>query len=162
MSASGLIRQTKEVIEYEDKEFSEISKILEVLLEAYNIIYRHIYSELGICVFDIIERSRSSLRNKHANFFLDVALHNPERLTINSILKNMANHYPDSHQSALFIDAFADLLENVLDETERHLGARSTAQIAERIRLESMNIMRFAPDSNLKMSLLGVLNRILH
>jgi hypothetical protein len=160
LSASGLIRKSKEVAEYEDKEFSEISKILEVLFEAYNIIYQYIYTELGIYVFDIIERSRLNLRNDHANFFLDVALHNPERLSINSILINMANHYPDSHRSALFIDAFADLFENVLTETERHLGTRLIAQTAERIRLESTNIMRFAQESDLKMRLLGVLNRI--
>jgi hypothetical protein len=162
LSASGLIRKTKEVAEYEDKEFSEVSNILEVFLEAYNIIYRHIYSELGIYVFDIIEHSRLNLRNNHANFFLDVALQNPERLTINSILKNMANHYPDSRQNALFIDAFADLFENVLAETKRYLGARLTSQTAERIRLESTNIMRFAQESDLKMRLLGVLNKISH
>ena len=74
----------------------------------------------------------------------------------------MANHYPDSHQSALFIDAFADLFENVLAETKRFLGTRLTAQTAERIRLESTNIMRFAQESDLKMRLLGVLNKISH
>jgi len=148
------------LFEYEDKEFSEVSKILEVLFEAYNIIYQHIYAELGIYVFDIIEHSRLNLRNNHANFFLDVALHNPERLTINSILKNMANHYPDSHQRALFIDAFAELFKNVLTEAERYLGTRLAAQTADRIRLESTNIMRFAQESDLKMRLLGVLNKI--
>ena len=79
---------------------------------------------------------------------------------MNSILKNMANHYPDSHQSTLFVDAFADLFENVLAETKRYLGTRLTAQIAERIHLESTNIMRFAKESDLKLRLLGVLNTI--
>lgn len=160
LTASGLIRKTREVAEYEDKEFSEVSKILEVFFEVYNLIYQHIYAELGIYVLNIIERSRAHLRNNHASIFLNVALHNPQRLTINSILKNMANHYPDSDQNALFIDAFADLFANVLAETKRYLGTHLTAQTAERIRLESTNIMRFAKDSDLKIRLLGVLNRI--
>lgn len=160
LSASGLIRKTKEVAEYEDKEFSEISKILQVLFEVYKIIYKQIYAELGVYVLNIIARSQISLRNNHKNIFIHVALDTPEQLTINSILKNIANHYPESHQRALFIDAFADLFENMLAETKRYFGSRLTAETAERIRVESTNIMRFAKESELKMRLLGVLNKI--
>jgi hypothetical protein len=160
LNAAGLIRQTKEVAEYEDKEFSEISKILEVFFEVYKIIYNQIFYELGIFALNLVRRSRNNLKNSYRNLFTDVPLDTPERLNLSTILRNIARHYPNSNEKAMFIDAFAALFDNLIGELERYLGRRLSAETAEQIRVRSSNIVRFAEDTDLKMRLLGVLNRI--
>jgi hypothetical protein len=160
LNTAGLIRQTKEVAEYEDKEFGEISKILEVFCEVFKIIYEQLFRELGKASIEIIRRSRENLKNHHKDLFLDVALETPDSLNINSILRNIAQHYPGSDQRALFMDAFSALFDNLLKELKRFLGLKLDAETFASIRAGTSNIVRFAKESELKMRLLGILNRI--
>ena len=160
LNAAGLIRQTKEVAEYEDKEFSEISKILDVLIEIYRTIYEQLFNELGIFALDLVHRSLLNLKNSYAKIYENVPLHTPERITNNAILKNIARYYPESNKTARFMDAFAVLFKNLIDELEKFLGEQLAAETAERIRDRSSNIVRFAKESDLKLRLLGVINRI--
>jgi hypothetical protein len=160
LNTAGLIRQTKEVAEYEDKEFGEISKILEVFCEVFKIIYEQLFRELGKASIEIIRRSRENLKNHHKDLFLDVALETPDSLNINSILRNIAQHYPGSDQRALFMDAFSALFDNLLKELKRFLGLKLAAETFASIRAGTSNIVRFAKESELKMRLLGILNRI--
>ena len=160
LNAAGLIRQTREVAEYEDKEFTEISKVLEVLFEVYVIIYDQMFTELGAFAAEIIRRSRANLTNHYNKFFANIPLDTPEGLNINSILRNIANCYPDWDEKTKFIDAFAALFDNLLTEIEKILGRPLAAATANRIRMRSSNIVRFARETDLKLRLLGVLNRI--
>jgi hypothetical protein len=160
LNAAGLIRQTKELAEYEDKEFTEISRILEVFCEVFKIIYGQLFKELGDASLEIIRRSRDNLKNNHRNLFIDVSLETPDRLNINSILRNIAQHYPGAGQKALFIDAFSALFDDLLKESKRFLGLKLAEETFTSIRAGTSNIVRFAEESELKMRLLGVLNRI--
>ena len=160
LNAAGLIRQTREVAEYEDKEFIEISKVLEVLFEVYAIIYDQMFAELGTFAAEIVQRSRANLTNSYDRFFANIPLHAPEGLNINAILRNIARCYPDLDEKTRFIDAFAALFDSLLTEIEKYLGRPLADATADRIRLRSSNIVRFARETDLKLRLLGVLNRI--
>lgn len=160
LNAAGLIRQTREVAEYEDKEFTEISKVLEVLFEIYKIIYDQIYTELGSFSTQIVRRCRTNLKNSYGKFFANIPLHAPEGLNITVVLRNIASCYPDLYDKTLFIDAFAALFDKLIIELENFLGRPLAAETVDRIRLRSSNIVRFARESDLKLRLLGVLNRI--
>lgn len=160
LNAAGLIRQTKEVAEYEDKEFSEISKILDVFFEVYKLIYEQLFNELGVFTLDVIERSIRNLKSSYSKLFDRVPLDTPERITHNAILRNIAQHFPDASANANFMDAFAALFNNLIRELEKYLGEQLAAETAERIRVRSSNIVRFAKESDLKLRLLGIINRI--
>jgi hypothetical protein len=160
LNAAGLIRQTREVAEYEDKEFTEISKVLEVLFEVYTIIYAQIHAELGGFAKEIVRHSRADLTNSYSNFFANIPLDTPESLNINVILRNIARCYPGLNEKTRFIDAFAALFSNLIAELENYLGRPLAAKTTKRIRLRSLNILRFAKETDLKLRLLGVLNRI--
>jgi hypothetical protein len=59
-----------------------------------------------------------------------------------------------------FIDAFAALFSNLIAEIKNYLGQPLTIETMDRIRMKSSNIVRFASETDLKLRLLGVLNRI--
>ena len=160
LNAAGLIRQTREVAEYEDKEFTEISKVLEVLFEVYAIIYDQMFTELGAFAGEIVRRSGANLTNSYHKFFANIPLDTPEGLNMNAILRNIASCYPDSDEKNKFIDAFGALFDNLLTEIEKYLGRPLAAATADRIRMKSSNIVRFARETDLKLQLLAVLNRI--
>lgn len=160
LNAAGLIRQTREVAEYEDKEFAEISNVLEVLLEVYTIIYDQIFIELGAFATEIIQRSRANLTNSYGKFFANIPLHTPEGLNINLILRSISGCYSNSDEKTKFIDAFAALFDNLITELEKYLGHPLASETANRIRLRTSNIVRFARETDLKLRLLGALNRI--
>ena len=90
-----------------------------------------------------------------------IPLQAPEGLNVNAILRNIARCYPDlNEEKTKFIDAFAALYNNLITELDKYLGHPLAAETADRIRLRSSNIVRFARETDLKLRLLGVLNRI--
>jgi hypothetical protein len=58
------------------------------------------------------------------------------------------------------MDAFAAFFENLIVELDVFLGERVAAETVEQIRIRSLNIARFAKASDLKIRLLGTINRI--
>jgi hypothetical protein len=160
LNAAGLIRQTKEIAEYEDKEYAEISKIVDVFFEIYKLIYEQLYNELGIFALKLVQRSIINLKNSHSKLFNNLPLDTPDRITNNAIFRNIAHCYPDSTGKIKFMDAFAAFFENLIGQLEVFLGERFAAETVERIRIRSLNIVRFAKASDLKMRLLGIINRI--
>ncbi len=57
LSVMGLVRRTKEVGEYEDKEFMEMSQILKMLFEVFNVITSELFYELGLQGKEMITKS---------------------------------------------------------------------------------------------------------
>ena len=54
LNTEGLIRQSAEIIEYEDKQFHEISNVLDTLLEIHAFISHMLFYELGAKAEDVI------------------------------------------------------------------------------------------------------------
>ena len=160
LNSAGLIRQTRELAEYEDKEYVELSKIIDVFFEIYHLIYEQLFNELGIFARELVQRSTINLKNSYAKFFENLPLDTPDKMTNNAIFRNIAHCYPDSSEKIKFMDAFAAFFENFIGEMEVFLGERFAAETVQRIRTRSLNIVRFAKASDLKMRLLGIINRI--
>jgi hypothetical protein len=68
LSAAGLIRQTRELAEYEDKEYAEISKIVDVFFEIYKLIYEQLFNELGIFALELVQRSIINLKESASKY----------------------------------------------------------------------------------------------
>jgi hypothetical protein len=134
--------------------------VLEVLFEVYTIIYEQAYAELGAFAHEIIRRSRANLTNSSSNFFNHIPLNAPEGLNVNVILRNIARCYPDLNEKTRFIDAFAALFDDLIAQIKNCLGQPLATETRDRIRLRCSNIVRFANETDLKLRLLGVLNRI--
>ncbi len=160
LNASGLIRQTRELAEYEDKEYAEISKIVDVFFDIYKLIYAQLYNELGIFARALVQRSINDLKNSHRKLFENLPLDTPDRISNSAVFRNIAHCYPDSTEKIKFMDAFAVFFDNLIGQLEVFLGERFAAETVERIRIRSSNIVRFAKTSDLKMRLLGIINRI--
>ncbi len=160
LNAAGLIRQTRELAEYEDKEYAEISKIVDVFFDIYKLIYAQLYNELGIFARALVQRSINDLKNSHRKLFENLPLDTPDRISNSAVFRNIAHCYPDSTEKIKFMDAFAVFFDNLIGQLEVFLGERFAAETVERIRIRSSNIVRFAKTSDLKMRLLGIINRI--
>ncbi len=160
LNGMGLIRKTKEVVEYEDKEFIEVSKILEVLFEVFTLITTELQNEIGVRGKEIIETSLKELKPDHQKIFIDVSLDDPERLDKNAILRNIAFHFPSPDQRPIFIDAFLGLFLKILDELKRFLGMGLTKDTSQRISRIISNIEIFSMNTTMKKRLLEILNVI--
>jgi hypothetical protein len=160
LSSLGLLRRTKEVIEYEDSEFIEVSKILEVLFEVYRIITSELFHELGKGGLKVIQDSRDKLSSRYKVIFDGIDLESPEEMTTGAILRNMYRNFPSPEQRLLFIEGFSALFQNILEELRAFLGVGLRRSTAEKVRKKISDIERFASDSQLKDRLLDVLDTI--
>jgi len=156
----GLIRQSKDIGEYRDREFDEIKKVFEVLLEIYQLIHKELFRELGIRSSNTIKKAQDDLSTSFQLLFKDVPLDAPEHLKIQTVLRNLATYFPAPDQRSVFINAFFELFENMLRELKNFLGERLLEHTIDRIKSGASNIERFATESNLKRRLLETLNRI--
>jgi hypothetical protein len=162
LSSKGLIRRTKELVEYQDKEFEVVQKILEVLFEVLGIVSRELFRELGARGSKILAKAPLQLSKEHQKVFADLDLTDPQRMDFNAILRNISSHFPAQEQRFVFIDAFQALCVDILDELKRFVGmglTQGTVQRIERIRLD---IERFSIDSSLKDRLSRVLKEIVN
>ena len=62
LNSAGMIRQSQEIIEYEDKQYNEISNILETLLEIYSYLLHLLIAELGRRSRDVVQRSPNHIK----------------------------------------------------------------------------------------------------
>lgn len=160
LSAMGLIRRTKEAGEYEDKEFTEVSRILNVMFELYRLITVELLHEMGAKGEEIIQKALESLSAEHQIMFLNVPLEEPEKLDMNQILRNIASYFPAPKQRLMFMDAFRSLYLHILDETKKFLGAGLTKETIKKIGTVKADIETFSADTPSKQKMLGILNEI--
>ncbi|MCK5266772.1 MAG: hypothetical protein KAR07_01270, partial [Spirochaetes bacterium] len=160
LNAAGMIRQSKEIIEYEDKPYNEISNIIDTLLETYSYLLHLLIAEIGRRTGDVIQRARISLNKSHQALFADIPLDNPDRVRKEMILRNMAYYYPEPSQRYLFIEAFCELIENVHNEIRRYLGQKFSATVTQKIQTEIKNIERYAKETALRSHLLETFDRL--
>ncbi len=160
LNEKGLIRKTKEVVEYEDKEFLEISKVLDVVFEVYDLVTSDVFYVIGERGKEIVHKAKEALATDFHNLFVDVPLTEPSRMEKRVILKNIATYYPAPEQRAVFIDAFFGLYVNILIEQKRFLGSGLTQDTAKKISRIITNTERFSMDLQLKNRLLKSLTDI--
>jgi hypothetical protein len=160
LNAAGMIRQSQEIIEYEDKQYNEISNILETLLEIYSYLLHLLVAELGRRSRDVVQRALITLNKRHRAMFEDIPLENPDRVRKEMVLKNMAYYYPESAQRYLFIEAFCELIGNLRAEIHRYLGGKFASDATVKIQTEIKNIERYAKETAMRSHLLETFDRL--
>ncbi len=161
LSILGLIRKTREVIEYEDLEYNEVIQTMDALFDVYRMITGELFHELGLMGEKAIEKARGNLSPEDFAIFRGMDLTNPDTLDSASILRNLANSYPLPEQRPIFIRAFHTLFQNILEELKRFLGVGLRRATIEEIRKKRSDIERFAGESQMKQDLMKVLNAII-
>jgi hypothetical protein len=160
LNAAGMIRQSLEIIEYEDKQYNEISNILETLLEIYSYLLHLLIAELGRRSRDVVQRALNTLNKRHKAMFVDIPLENPDRIRKEMVLKNMAYYYPEPAQRNLFIEAFCELIGNLRAEIHRYLGGKFASDATVKIQTEIKNIERYAKETAMRSHLLETFDRL--
>jgi hypothetical protein len=158
LNAAGMIRQSREIIEYEDKQYNEIANVLDTLLGIYTYVAHMLFSELGARAEDVIRQARLALNKAHQEMFLGIPLETSPEVTKELILSNIAQHYPEPKQRELFIEAFCDLFENLRLRTGKYIGRRFVDDTTGKIRSELKNIDRYAEKTSLRNHLLEIFN----
>ena len=160
LNSAGMIRQSQEIIEYEDKLYNEISNILETLLEIYSYLLHLLIAELGRRSRDVVRRALITLNKDHKAMFADIPLENPDRVRKEVVLKNMAHYYPEPAQRYLFIEAFCELIGNLRAEIHRYLGGKLASDATVKIQTEIKNIERYAKETAMRSHLLETFDRL--
>ena len=160
LNTAGIIRQSREIIEYEDKPYKEISRILDSLLEIHADIAHILIYELGAAAKVIIQRAPQALSNHLKHVFDQVPLEAPGRLRKEMILRNMSQNYPDPDQRHFFIEAFGGLFEYMLAEIDRYLGKKLRQAAEAKIITEIKIIDRYASKTALRGHLLETFARL--
>ena len=160
LNSAGMIRQSQEIIEYEDKQYNEISNILETLLEIYSYLLHLLIAELGRRSRDVVQRALNTLNKSHKAMFADIPLENPDRVRKEMVLKNMAYYYPEPTQRYLFIEAFCELIGNLRAEIHRYLGGKLASDATVKIQTEIKNIERYAKETAMRSHLLETFDRL--
>lgn len=160
LNTAGMIRQSREIIEYEDKQYNEIAKLLDTLLDIYTYIAHMLFSELGTRATDAIGQARLALNKAHHAMFAGIPLETPPAVTKEMILGNIAQHYPGPNHRELFIDAFCDLFEHLRLETGKFIGRRFFADTTDKIRTEIKNIDRYGEETSLRSHLLEIFDQM--
>ena len=160
LNASGMIRRSREIIEYEDKLYNEMSNILDSLLEIYSYLLRLLLAEIGSRSHYAVQRALATLNKNHKAMFADMPLDDPNRVRKEMVFKNMAFFYPEPEQRYLFIEAFCELIENLRTEIGRFLGGRFVSEATFKIQTEVKNIERYARETALRSHLLETFDRL--
>jgi DNA-binding Lrp family transcriptional regulator len=160
LNTAGIIRQSREIIEYEDKQYNEIARILDSLLEIYTDISHILFYELGVEAATTIQRAPRMLSNHLKDIFDQVPLEAPGRLRKEMILSNMSQYYPDATQRHFFIEAFCELFEYLLEEIGRYLGEKLRHAALAKIITEIKTIDRYANKTALRNHLLETFARL--
>ena len=160
LNSAGMIRQSQEIIEYEDKQYNEISNILETLLEIYSYLLHLLIAELGRRSRDVVHGALNTLNKSHKAMFADIPLENPDRVRKEMVLKNMAYYYPEPAQRYLFIEAFCELIGNLRAEIHRYLGGKLASDATVKIQTEIKNIERYAKETAMRSHLLETFDRL--
>jgi hypothetical protein len=160
LNAAGMIRQSLEIIEYEDRQFNEISNLLDTLLEIYAFMSQMLILELGTKAKDVIGQSKIVLSENYDGLFVNIPWENPARVTREMILGNIAQYCPDPRHRGRFIEAFYDLFNYFRLETKRYLGQQYAAEATAKIKTEMKNVLRYAKETPLRGHLIETFDKL--
>ncbi|CAB1063297.1 hypothetical protein D1BOALGB6SA_8080 [Olavius sp. associated proteobacterium Delta 1] len=154
LTAAGMIRQSLEIIEYEDRQFNEISNLLDTLLEIYAFMSQMLILELGTKAKDVLHQSKMVLSKNYDGLFVDIPWENPNQVTREMVLRNIAQCCPHPRHRGLFIEAFCDLFDQLRLEIERYLGPQLAKEATLNIKNEMKNVLRYAKETPLRSHLM--------
>ena len=159
-NAAGMIRQSLEIIEYEDRQYSEIANLLDTLLEIYVFMSQTLIFELGTRAKDVLRQSKIILTKTYEGIFVDMPWENPDRVTREMILRNMAQYCPEPGRQGIFIEAFYDLFHYLRREAARYLGPQFADQVTVKIKNEMKNVERYAQETALRSHLIEIFDKL--
>ena len=162
LNAAGMIRQSLEIIEYEDRQYKEISNLLDTLLEIYAYMTQKLFNEIGTQAVHIIRKSTAGIADTYDGFFGDIPWEKPELVNRNLILHSVARFSPDPNQRGRFIEAFRDLFLLLRQETERYLGGDFADKAADKINSEIKNVIRYARETPLRSHLIETFDKLMN
>jgi len=160
LNAAGVIRQSLEIIEYEDRQYNEISHLLDTLLEIYAFMSQMLIFELGTKAKDVLRQSKTVLAKTYDGMFGDIPWENPDQVTREMILRNIAQYCPEPNKRGLFIEAFCDLFRYLRLETGKYLGPQFAKEATVKIKNEMRNVERYAKETSLRSHLIETFDKM--
>jgi hypothetical protein len=156
----GLIKKSKDIGTYEDKEFKEISRFMRTFLEVFRLVADDLKKELGARTKGIVDRALEQLPTEYGKLFGGVAMFKELPPDENIILKNISSYYPNPAERLVFIDGFYALLKNILQEMVSVLGIPLTKRVIAEIGRIRWDIYRFYTDSPMKRKVLDAFDKL--
>ena len=156
----GLIKKSKDIGIYEDKEFEEVSRFLRTFLEVFRLVLDHLRKELGVRAKGVVDKAMKQLVVDYGKLFNGVMMSKDQPPDENKILKNISLYYPDPSDRLIFIDGFYAVLKNILQEMINMLGIPLTKRVVAEIGRIRWDIYRFYADSPMKRKVLEAFDKI--
>jgi hypothetical protein len=156
----GLIKKSKDIGTYEDREFKEISRFMRTFLEVFRLVTDDLKKEVGIRTTTMVDEALQQLPLDYRKLFNNVAMNKELPPDENGILKNIAAYYPDPAERLVFIDGFHALLHNILNKMSSLLGVSMTKRVVADIGRIRWDIYRFYTDSPMKRKVLEVFDKL--
>jgi hypothetical protein len=156
----GMIKKSRDIGTYEDKEFGEVARFLRTFVEVFRLVLDDLRKELGIRTKGIVKKAMEQLTKDYDKLFSGVALDKDLPLDENKILKNISTHYPNPSDRLIFIDGFYVLITNILAEMAHLLGLPLTKRVVTDIGKVRWDIYRFYTDSPIKRKVLEAFDKI--
>jgi hypothetical protein len=156
----GLIKKSRDIGTYEDREFGEVTRFLGTFLELFRLVLDDLKKELGARATGVVNTAMKQLAKDYGKLFNGIEMSKDLALDENKILKNISLCYPDPSNRLIFIDGFYALINNVLQEMVSLLGMPLTKRVIADIGKVRWDIYRFYTDSPMKRKVLKILDKI--
>jgi hypothetical protein len=156
----GLIKKSRDIGTYEDKEFAEISRFLRTFLEVVRLVVTALRKELGVRTKGIVDKAIEQMSVDYGKLFSGIALSKELPPDENKILKNISLYYPEPSDRPIFIDGFYTLIKNLLQESVNILGIPMAKGLIAEIGRIRWDIYRFYTDSPIKRKVLEAFDKI--
>jgi hypothetical protein len=156
----GLIKKSRDIGTYEDREYGEITRFLGTFLELCRLVLDDLKKELGARATGVVKKAMKQLAKDYGKLFKGIEMSKDLALDENTILKNISLSFPDPSERLIFIDGFYALINNILQEMVNLLGMPLTKRVIADIGKVRWDIYRFYTDSPIKRRVLKTLDRI--
>jgi len=156
----GLIKKSRDIGTYEDKEYGEITRFLRTFVEVFRLVVEDMRKELGKRATGVVDKAMERMVVDYGKLFSGVAVYDDLLLDENKILKNISLYYPDPSDRLIFIEGFYALLSNLLVEMVNLLGMPLTKRVVAEIGRIRWDIYRFYTDSPMKRKVLEAFDKI--
>jgi hypothetical protein len=156
----GLVKKSRDIGTYEDKEYGEVTRFLRTFIEVFKLVLEDLRKELGKRTHGVVTKAMEQVAHDYNKLFSGVALDKDLPLGENKILKNISVYYPNPSDRLVFIDGFYALITHLLAEMANLLGLPLTKRIVADIAKVRWDIYRFYTDSPTKRRVLEAFDKI--
>jgi hypothetical protein len=156
----GIIKKTKDIGTYEDKEFAEISTFLITLFRVFRMVVADLSKELGVKANEVVNKARAGLTEGYRKIFDGISMNGDTPLDTSKILQNVSLYYPNPSDRLIFIDCFYELINSTVQEMNRILGTPLTKKAVSEIAKIRLDISNFYTNSPPKRRVLEAMDKI--